>query len=466
MNNKRKAVKITAYVAGILAVTSAVLVGVLLIMSSLGIIFPRKQLLTVSTNDVTTTYNAKSVFGGAPFVTRGQLLDGHRIEVTAECKQTNAGEYENVPEFVILDAAGADVTDMYRINEDYGKITIKQRRLIVYSQSKEKRYDGTPLVSDTITVTGGSFVEGHTLVCDSVTSITLPGEQNILPSYSIIDENGADVTAQYTVSERLGTLFVLPVPVTIATGSAQKQYDGLPLSSNVWQHTSGELLKGHTLKVACITSETEVGDHENLADVRIYDEKGEDVTQLYEIIIEPGILAVQPLVLHVSTGSASKEYDGTPVSNKDWKIIYGALVEGENIKAVSFPQRTNAGESKNEMVFEITDINGHNITNRYKIVQDAGTLTVTPRPITIQTGSAAKKYDGTPLICKEYTITKGSLCDGDMLQVSFTSIVNIGYTENYIIDITVYGNEEGRKTDVTVNYKITYDYGTLTVTAE
>ena len=164
MNNKRKAVKITTYVAGILAVTSAVLVGVLLIMSSLGIIFPRKQLLTISTNDVTTTYNAQPVFGGAPFVTRGQLLDGHHIVVTAECKQTNAGEYENIPEFVILDAVGADVTDMYRINEDFGKITIKQRRLIVYSQSKEKRYDGTPLVSDTITVTGGSFVEGHTLV--------------------------------------------------------------------------------------------------------------------------------------------------------------------------------------------------------------------------------------------------------------------------------------------------------------
>ena len=93
-------------------------------------------------------------------------------------------------------------------------------------------------------------------------------------------------------------------------------------------------------------------------------------------------------------------------------------------------------------------------------------MTVTPRPITIQTGSATKKYDGAPLICKEYTITKGSVCDGDMLQLAFTSIVNIGYTENYIVDLTVYGNEDGRKTDVTVNYKITYDYGTLTVTAE
>ena len=466
MNYKRKAVKITTYVAGILAVTSAVIAGVLLVMSSLGIIFPRKQLLTVSTDDVTITYNALPVYGGTPFVTRGQLLDGHRIVVTAEFKRTNAGVYENAPEFVILDDVGADVTDMYEINEDFGKLTVKQRRLIVYSESKEKRYDGAPLVSDDIIVTGGSFAEGHTLVCDSVTTITLPGEQKILPSYVIVDENGTDVTNQYKVSERLGTLTVLPIPITISTGSVTKQYDGLPLSSNVWQHTSGSLLDGHSLKVTCITCETEVGKHENLADARIYDKNGTDVTQLYEIITEPGILEVQPLVLHVSTGSASKEYDGTPVSNKEWKIIYGALAEGESIKAVSFPERTDAGVSRNEIVFEITDKNGCNVTDRYKIILNVGSLNVTPRPITIQTGSASKKYDGTPLVCKEYTLVKGSMCDGDMLQIAFTSIVNIGYTENYCIELTVYGTRDGRKTDLTVNYKITYDYGTLTVTAE
>ena len=82
-------------------------------------------------------------------------------------------------------------------------------------------------------------------------------------------------------------------------------------------------------------------------------------------------------------------------------------------------------------------------------------------------GSATKKYDGTALFCREYEITKGSLCAGDTLELSFTSIVNIGYTENYIIDHTIYGEVAGgNKTDVTLNYKITFDYGTLTVTAD
>ena len=467
MNRKRKAVKTTAYVAGIFAVASAVIAGTLLVMSSMGIIFPRKQLLTLKTADVTMTYNARSVSGGAISVAYGELISGHRIVVTAECSHTDAGEYVNAPEFVILDEMGADVTDMYQITEKFGKIKINQRRLIVYSQSKEKRYDGDPLVSDTIIVTGGSFAEGHTLVCDSVTDITLPGEQKILPSYRIIDENGADVTKQYNVSERLGTLTVLPVSVTITTGSAQKQYDGLPLSSDKWQHTGGNLLKGHTIDAVCITSVSEVGSYENLADVRIYDENGTDVTQLYDIVTEAGILTVQPIVLHITTGSAYKEYDGKPISNQKWQIVHGSLEEGEKIKAVGFTERTYAGDSKNEIVFEITDINGKNITSRYKIILKAGVLSVTPRPITIQTESAAKKYDGYPLVCTEYKITKGSLCEGDMLQLSSTSIVNIGYTDNYIIDLTIYGrSEDGQKTDVTVNYKITYDYGTLTITAE
>ncbi len=467
MDKRRKAIKITTYVAGILAVASAVLVAILLTMSALGIIFPRKQTLILRTDDVVMTYSSEPVYGGMPVISYDSLLPGHRLEVTEECRYTNVGEYENVPEFVILDSVGADVTDMYQIHTKFGKIKIEPRHLTVYSQSKEKRYDGEPLVSDEIVAAGGSFAEGHTLVCESTTSITLPGEQKIMPSYIVTDKNGADVTDQYKITEKLGTLTVLPLSVTITTESAQKQYDGTALSADGWQHTAGELLEGHTVKAVCITKEIEVGVYENRADVRIYDQNGTDVTQLYEIVLIPGLLTVDPLVLHISTGSAEKEYDGTFLTNHEWEITSGSLAKGENIEAVSFPQRKKAGESKNEIVFKITDTNGNIVTDRYKIILSAGTLTVTPRAITIQTGSATKKYDGTALLCREYEITKGSLCAGDTLELSFTSIVNIGYTENYIIDHTIYGEVAGgNKTDVTLNYKITFDYGTLTVTAD
>lgn len=467
MSKKRKAVKITTYVAGILAVTSSVLVAVLLIMSAMGIIFPRKQSLVLRTNDIAFTYSGEVFCGSEPWIAYGSLLPGHVMEVIDTAQYANVGEYENKPEFVILDSVGADVTDMYKITAKYGKMRIDPRHLTVYSESKEKRYDGKPLTSDAITVTGGSLAEGHIFVCNSSTSITLPGEQKILPNYSITDGNNTDVTDQYDVSELLGELTVLPISITVTTASAQKEYDGTPISENKWQHTSGNLLAGHRIETVCISEQTEVGEYINDAVVRVYDKNDKDVTRLYDITLVHGILCIDPIVLHITTGSASKEYDGKYLSCKEWSITYGSLAEDEIIKAVSYRQQKDAGESKNEISFEITDKNGKNITDRYKIILDTGVLSVSPRAITIQTGSATKKYDGGVLYCDDYKITKGSLCEGDKLEISFTSIVNIGYTENYVIDRSIYTvSTDGNRIDVTVNYKITYDYGTLTVTAE
>ncbi len=467
MKTRRKAVKVTTYVAGILAVTAAVITAVLLIMSAMGIIFPRKKNLVIRTNDIAFTYSGDAFHGSEAWIAYGSLLPGHIMRSTDTVQHVNVGEYENAPDFIIMDSVGADVTHMYNITTKYGKLRITPRLLTVYSESKEKRYDGKPLISDEITVIGGQLAEGHFLKNLSVTSATLPGETKIQPSYSIVDENGNDVTSQYSVEERLGTLAVLPIPITVSTASASKEYDGKPLFIDDWQHINGKLLKGHTIKAVCNAKVTEVGVFDNTADVRIYDENGTDVTQLYEIILEPGTLTVDPLVLHISTGSKEKIYDGEYLTCREWKITSGTLAAGEKIEAVSFAQQKNAGESKNEVEFKITDKNGKVITDRYKIILSAGTLSVAPKAITIQTESASKTYDGKPLYCRNYQITKGELCEGDRLEISFTSIVNIGYTENYIIDLTIYGvNEDGVKIDVTVNYKITYDYGTLTVTAD
>ncbi len=466
MKTRRNAVKTTTYVAGILAVTAAVITAVLLFMSGLGIIFPRKQNLILRTNDIAFTYSGEVFEGSEPQIVYGELYPGHSIEVMNVARYSTVGEHENAPEFKIVDSVGADVTDMYNITTRFGKFTVEPRKLTVYSESKEKRYDGTSLVSDEITVIGGGLAAGHSFNALSTTSITLPGEISIQPSYSIIDANGGDVTDQYMVKEMLGKLTVLPIPVTISTESASKQYDGTPLSLDKWQHVNGTLLSGHTIKAVCNASVTEVGALENTADVRIYDEDGTDVTQFYEIILKPGTLKIDPLVLHITTGSAEKIYDGKYISCEEWQITSGSLAEGEKIEAVSFALMKNAGDIKNEIKFKITDKNGKVITNRYKIILSAGTLSVAPRAITIQTGSASKKYDGTPIYCKEYKITKGELCAGDKMEVSFTSMVNIGYTENYIVDNTIYAyNENGERYDVTVNYRITYDYGILTITA-
>lgn len=467
MKSGRKAIRITTYVAGIFVIASSAVVAVLLIMSSLGIIFPRKLNITLYTKNITYTYDGNTVYGGQPEITYGYLIDGHRIKTLSESGYEKAGSYENRPEYAIFDSAGADVTDMYEITEDFGTVTVKPRPVTVYSPSKEKPYDGTELVSDEIVVIGGKLAEGHTFNFLADTRITLPGVQEIAPSFTITDINGADVTDQYKIENRLGSLTVHPIAVTVSTDSATKVYDGTALEAPIWTHTDGYLLDGHTLEAKCTASATEVGVYDNTAVARVTDADGNDVSYLYEIFLDQGLITITPIELYIKTGSASKEYDGKPLSCDEWKILTGNIKTDESIKIINRAETTKAGTVKNELEFVITDKNGTDITNRYRIILDTGTLTVTQRSVSIRTGSATKVYDGTALICDEYEIIQGSLCEGDKIEFTFTSITNIGYTQNYVLDQVIYTvSDDGTKTDVSANYKIIYDYGTITVIPE
>jgi len=219
------------------------------------------------------------------------------------------------------------------------------------------------------------------------------------------------------------------------------------------------------LEVVCSASILDVGTAENIPDVKIYSLSGSDVSQLYNVTVVAGILEVKPLNLYIYTGSAEKAYDGEALSCNEWRIVAGKLADGETIEPVGFTSVKNAGDHRNEIRFRISDKNGNDVTSRYKINLSAGTLSISPRAITIRTGSASKKYDASPLKCYEYEIINGELCSGDKLVVSLTSIVNIGYAENFIVALNIYRTDNsGNRLYVTSNYRITYDYGTLTVT--
>lgn len=466
MKHKRKIVKTTSYVAGIFAIASALLVMVLFIMSALGVIFPRKESIMLHTDTLSKIYDATPLSGGTMTLKYGELHSGHVLEVLEECTYTKVGKYKNEPSYRIVDASGADVTNMYDIRADFGNIIIAARPLTVQSPSKTKRYDGVELISDEIYVFGGKLVKGDSFICYSKTSITDPGSKQILPTYHIVDENGADVTDQYAITNDLGILTIRSLPITIVTASAEKVYDGKPLSSDEWE-CLGTLLEGHKVAVTCITEKSDVGTFQNEAEVQFRDKDGNDVSQLYNVDMKYGTLTISPLPLHIMTGNATKEYDGTRLSCDTWEIVSGKLAAGEKIDLRSFTVLNAIGVTENKMNFAITDAKGNDITYRYQITQETGELCITPRSITIRTGSAVKVYDGSALVCEEYEIIKGSLCEGDTLEVAFSSMVNIGYTPNYIINYSIHRQTEGGGiTDVSENYRISYDYGTLTVTAK
>lgn len=466
MKKTEKTVNAVSWVAGITAIAAAMLLAVLLLLSLAGRIHPRKQALHLYTPDIAQVYDETALTVSTPELRGWRLREGHTLSVTARPEYSRVGEYPNAPEYVILDETGADVTDRYAIIEEFGTVRITPRKIKLSCPGRFKVYDGEPLKPWPVTLMAGELVAGHTLETEDGNALVMPGTETAAPQYRILDAGGRDVTDQYEVSENFGTLEILPIPLTLTTESLRKQYDGKPLSADGWKHADGQLLEGHRLEMTVTAALTQVGAVENQGTARVIDASGKDVTGLYALNYQFGTLEVTGIPLYISTGSAKKEYDGVPLQNEQWKLTGGTLAAGETLHVRSAAVCEGVGTVENRMEFAVTAADGTDVTDIYQIHLSCGTLTIQPRAITIRTGSAQKVYDGKPLSCESYTITAGSLCPRDQLSIACTSITEPGYSENFVIQCTIYRETgEQSRQDVTECYRISYDFGILKITA-
>ncbi|MBE6019009.1 MAG: hypothetical protein E7230_01525 [Clostridiales bacterium] len=96
-----------------------------------------------------------------------------------------------------------------------------------------------------------------------------------------------------------------------------------------------------------------------------------------------------------------------------------------------------------------------------------GRLQILPKAITVKANGGSKPYDGTPITAEGtgYTITSGSLADGDVINVPLSgSQTDLGDSPATVGAVTITRGEGDAAKDVTNNYTITKENGTLTVT--
>lgn len=93
-----------------------------------------------------------------------------------------------------------------------------------------------------------------------------------------------------------------------------------------------------------------------------------------------------------------------------------------------------------------------------------GTLEIAQREITVAANGGSKPYDGTPLTAQEkgYTISSGTLAAGQTADVALTGDRTLVGTADAVVSSVAVKDATGA--DVTKNYKVTPQNGTLTVT--
>ncbi|MDE6441720.1 MAG: transglutaminase-like domain-containing protein [Clostridia bacterium] len=355
-----------------------------------------------------------------------------------------------------------------------GGLTIASAQTIVISSASEQfTYDGTAHTNDVWTMEQGSLKKGHTAQVTVSGSRTEVGTSENYVTAIIVDENGADVTDNYTIEYLTGQITVNPRTITISTSSAKKEYDGTPLTANEQSDhiiTDGTLLDGEEITFINNTSITDAGIvYNTFSRVYVKDAKGRDKSNNYEFICEAGTLEITARKISIEAQSEMHEYDGKPFSCNKLKGVTSEsnLLEGHEITAWDIPaQATDVGVWENYIAaVTISDTEDKDVTNNYELDFHSGQLMITPRRIAVRSGTTTQKYTGETFTCETYDIPSSiKLADGHNPEVIISGEqTEVGSSPNYIAEVII-TDADGK--DVTANYEITQVLGKITVIAD
>lgn len=422
--------------------------------------------------------------GSAEKAYDGKALTDQTIKVTAlptDCSyscetvgsQTNVGQSENIlSSIIIYNLSGEDVTGTFKDIAVYpGTLMVTPASLSVTTGSATKMYDGTPLTSPDVTVTG--LADNETIAVTATGTVTDVGAtQN-----TYIVDWGEVKKENYSITESLGTLEITPNDTSIwfTAASDEKVYDGTALTNgNV--RVSG-LPAGFAYRTAASGSQLNAGSSANkVSACKIFDQDGTNVIGYFsDISYKDGTLTVVPLKVEIDLSGVEVDaygnitslnpvltyLNGTHAGEKEYgsrmmSMIYAySLFTGDSVRLTISAKETENNKYKLIAQAECSGSEYGNIEITY-----AGNTEISGKKLNelvITTASASKLYDGTPLTSPEVTVT--GLEDGDSITVTATgSITEIGTAENtYAI---AWGDTDPDK------YTVTEQLGTLEITGD
>jgi len=278
----------------------------------------------------------------------------------------------------------------------------------------------------------------------------------------IVNGAGQNVTACYKVFAADGYMTRTPRPITVSAENGRKVYDGKEWNAGTAKLTEGELAYQDTLHVVVSPAPAEAGTYTLIPACTVLNGEGQDVTDCYAITTQKATLTVERRPVSVQTGSASKVYDGKPLTSSQWSVTAGELAEGHTLIGNPTGSRTNKGEGVNTIKLVVQDANGTDVSGNYVFFVDEGRLLIEPIVLKFETYSAEKVYDGTMLSSPGRRLVSGELVKGHTLQmITYFVQIEVGSCENKLT-VKIW-DQNG--TDVTDSgYEIQVDCGTLTVT--
>ena len=280
-------------------------------------------------------------------------------------------------------------------------------RITIQIPSDSKTYDGTPLEAKNFEVVSGdaALIKG-VMASEDTMSVIVSGERvdvgssdAVSESYTILNKAGEDVAKYYVSTFEKGTLTITASTneIVITANSDSKKYDGTALKNNGYTYTSGVLVSGDVLEAVVSGEQLNAGSGDNKVISYKVTRNGVDVTDNYTFGESvDGVLEVTTRKVTLTSASASKVYDGTPLTNNKITVSGDGFVSGEGVVCTVTGRQIFVGSGENTFSYKLND---GTLAGNYEITAKTGTLEVTQVTkeviVTVKGKSASgDKYDG------------------------------------------------------------------------
>lgn len=490
--------------------------------------------VTQKTDSITITApTAEKVYDGEPLEAGEAIITGlpkgYTVRATVTGSQTEAGESESkVTAYKIVDASGQDATYTFEnVKLKTGKLTVKPLEVSINCSPSPVTFSGSEIIpvpvlsytngahaGETVTASASSAAAGRNFLASAVpmtrpdtvkksyrfvlftgdvVSMTLSGMGSNAGSYTLtaeITSTTANISCPSTAIKGT-TLTVQPASLVISTGSAEKTYDGEPLTCP--DYTVEGLKEGDAVTITVTGTLTDPGTAENSFTVEWVSGNPDN----YTVTSQPGTLTVKEAeatptptptatptptptptptatptatptptpsptdapVIYLYAPSYTKEYDGELLVPDDDDIAIEGIPDNWTFMASCTGSQLNAGESPCTIdSYAIYDEGGNDVTALYTVYTEDGSLTVTPIVISISSPDQSKTYDDEPY----------PMCTDDLSTMQeIVSAIALGTEESGDVDAGTYENAISYTfnvdADKAANYKVELHPGTITI---
>lgn len=425
--------------------------------------------LTIQKRDVTlTSATGSKTYDGTPLtndtvtVSGDDFAEGEGADYHVTGTITDAGTVPNSFDYTLKTGTKAA---NYNISCVEGKLTVNPVETAVTvnieGATGAETYSGTEQSVtgyDVTSVSNPLYKEEYAVLKSGKTATAAGTDAGSYPMGLNADsfENSSRNFKNVTFEVKDGSLTISPRQVTLTSASDSKTYDGLPLTAPAVSESGDSFVEGEVSNIRATGTITKVGSTTNTI---AFDAGTEFKEGNYTITKKEGTLTIRKYsdTIKVVAGSASKTYDGTPLT--DTNIEVTGLIPVFTLKANVSGAITDKGKADNE----ITDVRifhgEEDVTDQFDSIETApGTLEIFPRKVTLTSKSDSRMYDGKELTAPDVEVSGEGFVDGEVSNIRATGkITDVGSIKNKI----EYTAEGTFKAD---NYVITLEEGDLVIT--